>query len=108
MADKQKVSVQDIEACKARYLSSLSTLQDSVAKYEKSLMDLSSDYTGAAFAIMSAKVIKRGADLKRSFDKLKDAVTELGEVKDIYEENEQNISNSANNLDVGAESPFRE
>lgn len=108
MADIQKVNVQEIEACKARYMSALSTLMDCVAKYEKSLMDLSSDYTGAAFAIMSGKVVKMSVDLKRSFEKLKDAVSELGEVKEAYEENEQSITASANSLESGTESPFRE
>lgn len=108
MADIQKVSVQDIEACKVRYLTALSTLQECVAKYEKSLNDLSNDYTGRAFVIMSAKVVKMSLDLKKSFEKLTDVVSELGEVKDIYEENESNISSRANSLDVGTASPFQE
>lgn len=108
MADIQKVSVQDIEACKSRYLSALSTLQECVAKYEKSLADLSNDYTGKAFLIMSGKVAKMSLDLKTSFEKLTDVVSELGEVRDVYEENETNISSRANNLDAGAVSPFQE
>lgn len=108
MADKQIVNSAEIDACSQRYLSALSTLEECVGKYEKSLKDLANDYTGTAFAIMSGKVTKMGLDLKKSFDKLRDAVSELNEVKDIYEENESTVSSSATALDTGTASPFQE
>lgn len=108
MADRIIVSPQELEACKSRYLNALGTLQESVAKYEKSLLDLGTDYTGKAFAIMSAKVANMGVNLKRSFDKLHDAVDELSAVGETFENEEKTTSTAANSLDSGTESPFRE
>ncbi len=104
--DKIRVVDVELHACAAAYLKSLETLRGAVATYQKSLQALSSDWTGRAFLIMSAKVADLTAKIVKSYDRVIDAVSELGEVESIFTENESEIKGMVSNLDAGTRSPF--
>lgn len=106
MADKIRVESTELEACVASYKKSLETLNDAVQTYEQALDALSNDWTGAAFAIMSGKVVQMVSQIKNSFERVNDAISELEEAKNLFNENEQKLSTDFSNLDVGTKSPF--
>ena len=106
MPDQIRVESSELEACVAAYKTSLSTLEDAVNTYEKALDALRNDWTGRAFAAMSAKVLSLVLQIRNSFQRVNDAVEELNFTKDLFEENEAKLTNRFTSLDEGTKSPF--
>lgn len=107
MADIVKVRSEELQECAARYLRSLGTMRECVSEYQNALEALSNDWTGRAFIIMSGKVAAMVAKIIASFDRINDAVSELGEVKALLEETESTLKSQAEALDVGTQSEFQ-
>lgn len=106
MADKLTYNSSDLQQCVTRYNNALATLKDAYSSYAKSLQDLQSDWTGRAFAIMSAKVAAMHANIVKSFDKVADATSELTQVQEIMSTTEDDQKKTIAAQDEGAESPF--
>ena len=106
MADKIQVSTPELQACAGEYLMSLQTLQEAVSEYRNALEALKSDWTGVAFAAMMAHVVDLTGKIVGSFERVTDAVSELGDVSDLFEENENKLKNKFSSQDVGTKSPF--
>ncbi len=106
MADKIVQTSESMLACVSAYTSALSTLQDCVREFQNAINALENDYTGAAFAIMLVKVLDLIAKITKSFDRVQDAIKELGQVRELFEENEQKQQAMYANLDTGTKSPF--
>lgn len=106
MADKIRVESTELEACVAAYRKSLETLNDSVHTYEQALDALRNDWTGRAFVLMSGKVAQMVMQIKNSFERVNDAISELEETKNLFNENESKLASNFNNLDAGNKSPF--
>lgn len=106
MADKIRVESTELEACVAAYKKALETLNDSVQTYEQALDALRNDWTGKAFLIMSGKVAQMVMQIKNSFERVNDAISELEQTKNLFNENETKLASDFNNLDVGTKSPF--
>lgn len=105
MADKINVSSADLSACAARYTMAGAKLVQCTVTYTQALAALSSDWTGKAFAIMSIKVAQMVKNLAESYTKCLDAVSELTDVKEQFEETENALKGTFSGLDVG-DSPF--
>ena len=106
MADKIRVVDSELEACVAAYKGSLETLQGAVRTYEQALNALRSDWTGRAFSIMAGKVAQMMVRISESFERVTDAITELEETKELFQENETTLQSGFNALDAGSKSPF--
>lgn len=106
MADLIRQDTSDLQQCINQYRGALGTLKDSYAHFTKSLEALRSDWTGAAFAIMAAKVAAMGVNIARSFNNLEDAVTELSQIIELTEETEGSIKSTVSNAEIGTDSPF--
>lgn len=106
MADDIRVVDSELQACAGEYMQSLSTLNEAVREYREALEALKSDWTGRAFAIMSAHVANLTMKIYSSFDRVTDAIKELGDVEQLFEENEQKLKSRFANQDVGTKSPF--
>lgn len=105
MADKIDVSSADLSVCATRYAAAGVKLAQCTATYVQALAALSNDWTGKAFIIMSGKIIEMTKNLGESYAKCYDAIKELGDVKDLFEEAENHLKTSFSGLDVGT-SPF--
>lgn len=106
MADDIRVVDSELHACAGEYMQSLSTLNEAVHEYREALEALKSDWTGRAFAIMSAHVANLTMKIFESFERVTDAIKELGDVGNLFEENENKIKTRFANQDVGTKSPF--
>lgn len=106
MADQIRVESSELEACVAAYKTSLNTLEDAVNTYERALDALRNDWTGRAFAAMSAKVLSLVLQIRNSFQRVNDAMEELNFTKDLFEQNETGIKTNINSLEEGTKSPF--
>ena len=106
MADQIRVVDSELQECAKEYTASLGTLQEAVREYVDALDALRSDWTGRAFAIMSGHVINLTTKLTESFERVTDAVTELTQVEQLFEENEARQKSVYNSQDVGTKSPF--
>jgi len=106
MADDIRVVDSELQACASEYVQSLSTLNEAVREYREALEALKSDWTGRAFAIMSAHVANLTMKIFSSFDRVTDAIKELGDVEQMFEENENKLKTRFVNQDVGTKSPF--
>lgn len=106
MADYIDYKSSDLEACAAAYRGSLQKLQTAVSTYEQALNALRSDWTGKAFIIMAGKVVTMVLRIKESFDRVTDAMDELGQVQALMDETEQTNVTKMSGLEVGSESPF--
>ena len=105
MADKITVSPEELSACAAAYLKASRKLNEATATYNQALQKLSSDWTGKAFQIMSGKVAQMVKNIGESYTKCYDAVSELTNVKTLFEENEQSVKSTFTSLETGS-SPF--
>lgn len=105
MADKINVSSSDLSACAARYAVAGLKLMQCTATYSQALGALSSDWTGKAFAIMSIKVAQMVKNLAESYTKCLDAIKELTDVKEQFEEAENALKGTFSSMDTGS-SPF--
>lgn len=106
MADEIRVVDSELQACAREYMQSLDTLTDAVHEYKEALEALKSDWTGRAFIIMSGHVANLTQKIFGSFERVTDAIKELGDVERVFEENEKKISTTMKNQDVGTKSPF--
>ena len=106
MADKIYVVDTELDACAAAYKNSLETLRSAVQTYEQALNALQNDWTGRAFVIMAGKVAHLTMSIAKSFDRVYDAVSELGGVKTVFNEKEQQLKSKIDSLEVGSKSPF--
>ena len=106
MADDIRVVDSELQACANEYRQSLQTLNEAVREYQEALNALKSDWTGRAFAIMSAHVAELTAKIVGSFERVNDAISELGEVEVLFEENEVKQKAKFMNQDTGTKSPF--
>ena len=105
MADHINVESSDLSACAVRYAAAGVKLMQCTATYTQALAALSSDWTGKAFAIMSIKVAQMVKNLAESYTKCYDAIKELGDVKDQFEEAENALKSTFSSMDTGS-SPF--
>ena len=106
MADDIRVVDSELQACANEYRQSLETLNDAVREYRDALDALQNDWTGRAFAIMSAHVVNLTMKIMGSFERVTDAIKELGDVENLFNENEAKLVSKFNNQDTGIKSPF--
>lgn len=106
MANDIRVVDSELQACAAEYAQSLQTLNEAVREYQQALSALQSDWTGRAFLIMSGHVAQLTEKIIKSFDRVNDAIGELGEVEELFNENENKQRTRFANQDVGTKSPF--
>ncbi|MGN0996880.1 MAG: WXG100 family type VII secretion target [Candidatus Ventricola sp.] len=106
MANEIRVVDSELQACANEYRQSLRTLNDAVREYQSALNALRTDWTGRAFAIMSAHVVNLTGKIINSFERVNDAISELGEVEALFEENEQKQKSKFMSQDTGTKSPF--
>ena len=106
MADDIRVVDSELQACASEYVQSLSTLNEAVREYREALEALKSDWTGRAFAIMSAHVANLTMKIMGSFERVTDAIKELGDVEQMFEENESKLKARFSNQDTGTKSPL--
>lgn len=106
MIDVKKFDTEAIVECVNRYNSALSTLQSAYDSFQKSIDALNSDWTGRAFAAMSLKVADMAVNIKRSFDKIEDATSELTEVNGHIESVESSLKSKNDSIETGSASPF--
>ena len=101
MANQITVSPEEIRATASRYQSELQTVMDGFQSYVNALNKLGNDWTGVAFAAMSAKVTVLTRNLYASHDRITDAVTELKESADMYEQVESELDGKMGSIDAG-------
>lgn len=106
MADNIVVYDQDLQACAREYTQALETLNEAVREYNQALEALRSDWTGRAFAIMSGHVANLTSKIMGSFERVTDAIKELGDVANIFNENEDKLLSRMKNQDTGTKSLF--
>jgi uncharacterized protein YukE len=105
MADHINVESSALTACAVRYTLAGVKLMQCTATYTQALGNLASDWTGKAFAIMSIKVAQMVKNLAESYAKCYDAIKELADVKEQFEEAENALKGAFSSLDTGS-SPF--
>lgn len=106
MADNIVVHDQELQACAREYTQALETMNEAVLEYSQALKALRSDWTGRAFIIMSSHVANLTSKIMGSFERVTDAIRELGDVANLVKANEQNIRARFVNQDTGTKSPF--
>lgn len=106
MADDIRVVDSELQQCAAEYKASLQTLGEAVREYQQAIEALSHDWTGRAAVIMCGHVISLAGKIFESFDRVNDAIDELGGVEELFEANEAKQKNVYANQDVGTKSPF--
>ena len=85
----------------------LQQLQEAVNDYRNAIDALKQDWTGAAALIVLGNIVNLTGKIIKSFDRVNDAVKELGVAENLYDENEQKQQGVYNAIDVGMKSPFQ-
>lgn len=106
MADRIRVDSNELQQCVREYSSAMNVVLDAVKLYTDSLQALAHDYTGKAAAIMSVKVVQLTANITQAAGRAADAISELTEVKSLFETNESALQSKGSQLDEGVQSPF--
>ena len=106
MANNIVVDRERLQTCVSEYNQSLETLNEAVNEYRDALDALRSDWTGRAFAIMSAHVANLTLKITGSFERVTDAIKELGDVENLFAQNEEKLKTGFMNQDTGTKSPF--
>lgn len=107
MADIIDVSSVELQACASKYTQCLQQLQEAVNDYRNAIDALKQDWTGAAALIVLGNIVNLTGKIIKSFDRVNDAVKELGVAENLYDENEQKQQGVYNAIDVGVKSPFQ-
>ena len=106
MANQITVSPEEIRATASRYQSELQTVMDGFQSYVNAINKLSNDWTGVAFAAMSAKVAVLTRNLYAAHDRINDAVSELKQSADLYEQVENDLGGKMGSIEAGSPPPF--
>ena len=107
MSDKRiVVDSSSLQQCVSNYTKARALVMDAVQDYVGALAALSRDYTGAAAAAMSLKVVKLTNDITTAAGRAMDAISELKVTDEKFQANESKLASAATSLDVGEESPF--
>lgn len=105
MADKIKVSTEEMSACVAKYTAQRAKLSEAFSICNNASQLLARSWAGPSFTVCCAKMAATYKNLFQSEQKMDDAIKELNEIINLMESAESNISSSASALDTGT-SPF--
>ncbi len=105
MAERIKVSTEEMRACIARYTAEKAKLMGALQICTKASQLLLRSWAGPSFTICAAKMANTWKNLFESEQKINDAISELNKTIALMDQAEGKIVSNVNSLDVGT-SPF--
>ena len=105
MADKIKVSTQEMQGTIAQYSAQKAKLMEAFGICTKATQLIARSWAGPSFLITSAKMADTWKNLMEAEHKMNDAIDELNKVIDIMDSTEDSNKSLFAGLDTGS-SPF--
>lgn len=105
MADRIKVSTEEMATCIAQYTAQKARLMEALQVCNQASQLLAQSWAGPSFVACAAKMAATYHNLFQSEQKISDAIAELQATVGIMENAESSVNSSVSALDVGS-SPF--